>query len=91
MMSSNVVAVARTIGAIRDAGRATPADEAQIAAAELLAAAVDADPLNASLWREYRAALIQLSQIGATIGDDDDLDELLASFRGATPVVNPPN
>jgi hypothetical protein len=90
-MSSNRDAVAVTIAAIRDAGRATPANEAQIVVAELLAAAVDAEPANASLWREYRAALLQLTEIGATDGDDDDIDQLLAALRGTAEVVDTTN
>lgn len=52
----NRSAVDATIEALRMAGRIDPVDSARVVLAQALADAVDADPLNASLWREYRAA-----------------------------------
>ena len=53
-------------------------DEALVALARGLAAAVDADPANAALWREYRAAVTALSLAGADKVDDDTAEFLLS-------------
>lgn len=66
-----------------DAMNLEPVNEALIAIATGLADAVDADPKNAALWREFRAAVTELRKAGA--GDvDDDTTEFLVSIR--TPV-----
>lgn len=66
-----------------DAMNLEPVDEALIAIATGLAEAVDADPKNAALWREFRAAVTELRKAGA--GDvDDDTSQFLVSIR--TPV-----
>jgi len=66
----NRSAVEETVGALEQLGRLEQVDSARVAAARALADAVDAEPGNASLWREYRAALESLSQIGSDSGDD---------------------
>lgn len=87
----NVEALKVTVSAMRDAGRITPADEATVAVAESLAAEVDTAPDDASLWREYRAALKVLVELGAADDGGDDIGELLESLRGGAPVVDPSN
>jgi hypothetical protein len=84
----NDEALAVTITAMRDAGRITPADEATVAAAESLALAVDAAPGEASLWREYRAALKSLTELGAVDDGGDDIGQLLEALRGGASVVD---
>jgi len=49
-----------------------------------LAAAVDAAPENAALWREYRAAVTVLMEAGADGDADDDTKAFLLAIR--TPV-----
>lgn len=85
---TNVEAVGATIVALAD--RIRPTDAAIIALAESLAEAVDADRCTgcnqcggcgtrgqtAALWKEYRAALVALSEVGA-----DDLDDDATAFR----------
>jgi hypothetical protein len=60
-----------TIAALRSAGRLESIDSARVATFQTLADAVDADPVNASLWREYRAAESTLREV-----NDDGNDEL---------------
>lgn len=80
--TSNVAGLERTIKAVQ--GRLVDADEALIALARGLAAAVDAAPENAALWREYRAAVAALAE-AAVAGDvDDDTKDFLLTIR--TPV-----
>ena len=49
-----------------------------------VAAAVDAAPENAALWREYRAAVTVLMEAGADGDADDDTKAFLLAIR--TPV-----
>ena len=67
----NRLAAEATIAALRSAGRLELIDSARIATLQTLADAVDADPVNASLWREYRAAESTLREV-----NDDGNDEL---------------
>jgi hypothetical protein len=74
----NRKAIEETIKALHDVGRLERVNTALIAICQSLADAVDLDPDNASLWREYRAAE---SALRAT--DDQTQDEftsLLASL-----------
>jgi hypothetical protein len=81
----NRLAAEATITALRAAGRLELIDSARIATLQTLADAVDADPVNASLWREYRAAESTLREV-----NDDGNDELAEILgRLSTPMVDP--
>lgn len=69
----NRTAVNVTVLALQDSGRLSPADAARVSMVESLADAVDADPGNASLWREFRQALD-----GLMVERDDGIDEFAA-------------
>lgn len=73
---SNEQGLERTLKAL--SVRLDEDDEALVALARGLAAAVDADPANAALWREYRAAVTALSLAGADKVDDDTAEFLLS-------------
>jgi hypothetical protein len=75
----NLEAVDLTISAMQAAGFVEDVDAALVEAIRGVARAVDADPANASLWREYRALLADLRELGD--GDSDAFAELLASLR----------
>ena len=47
----------------------------------MLAEAVDADPTNAALWGQYRAAEVALRGLGIS-ADDDALTKFLAGLAG---------
>ena len=51
---------------------------ARVAAFRGLADAVDAEPLNASLWREFRA--VEAAVMELRDGGDSELDDLIRSF-----------
>lgn len=74
---SNAAGLERTLKAF-DLG---PESEAVIALARGLAAAVDSDPANAALWREYRAAVMAVMEAGATDDVDDDTARFLLTVR----------
>ena len=67
----NREAAEQTIAALRSAGRLELIDSARIAMLQTLADGVDADPMSATLWREYRAAESTLREV-----NDDGNDEL---------------
>lgn len=82
----NERAMQATIRALRELGRLESVDEAMVAAARTLARAVDRDPGNAALWREYRAVEDRLRS--AEHGNDE-LNALGAEMRAA--MGDPPN
>ena len=69
----------RTLKAI--ANRLDDSHAALVALARGLAAAVDAEPGNAALWREYRATVTALGQVAAGGEVDDDTADFLVSIR----------
>lgn len=73
---TNAQGLERTLKALGD--RLDEDDEALVALARGLAAAVDADPANAALWREYRAVVTALSLAGSDKVDDDTAEFLLS-------------
>lgn len=75
---SNATGLDKTLKALTAAGRLDDADQALVALARCLAAAVDAEPENAALAREYRAALVALSNAGSDNLDDDARDFILS-------------
>ena len=84
-MSLNAAAVARTVEALRVAGRLRDEDAATVQMVESLALAVDSDPGNASLWREFRAALDSLMRIGeVSDASADEVNLIIEALRGST-------
>ncbi len=83
-MAANTAALRQTIRELTDAGRLQDVDAALVTLVRSLAAAVDEDSGNASLWREYRAALAILLEVGA---EDEDVDVDFGSAVSA-PVRN---
>jgi hypothetical protein len=83
---TNQGAAEATIRALRQAGRLEAVDDALVAGFRTIAAAVDADPGNASLWREYRAFEARLRETGDHV--DDDLADVLRAM--SAPVGDPP-
>lgn len=79
----NRLAADALVAHMRGRESVSPADEAHLVAASMLGEAVDADPTNAALWGQYRAALDVVRGVGD--GDDDAFTRLLAEL-GASPV-----
>lgn len=84
-VQGNVAGLKATLAALEAAGRLDDEAAALVALASGLAAAVDAEPGNAALWREYRATLAALTEVG-TDGDDDDTASFILKVR--TPLGN---
>lgn len=81
-LTGNANALERTVAVL------APGDDAAavVEAARSLAGAVDSDPLNDALWREYRYALAALREACAN-GGDDELEDAFDAVRAA--VRNP--
>jgi hypothetical protein len=75
----------RTLAELQRTGRIEPVDAAVVQGLRSMAGALDADPSNAALWRQYREALRELT------ADDDGgsasaaLAELFAEVGDAPP------
>lgn len=83
----NRKAVESTIKALRKEGRLRVEDAAIVQMVESLADSVDLDPANASLWREFRAALDTLMRLGLEEKNDgDEISLIIASLRGGAEV-----
>lgn len=89
---------ARKLGAARGLERTLKAagprlddsHAALVAMARGLAAAVDAEPANAALWREYRAVVMALGQVAGDQVDDDTAAFLVAIRTPTRPSVVSP-
>ena len=71
---ANLRAVEETIAALSQAGRLEPVDAALVQMLRSMAAALDANPFNSQMWKEYREAIEGLR---ADDGDDGDVQALL--------------
>lgn len=72
---------------LRNLGRIESIDVAQVDGFLMLSEAVDADPTNAALWGQWRAAEAAMRGIGAS-AEPDALSKLLASLGGGTDLRN---
>jgi len=79
--STNAAALEKTLDAMFTAGPLEDVDSANVQMLRSLAAACDAQPNKAALWREYREALKEVRAAGDDA--DDDLTGLLAQIGGA--------
>lgn len=83
-LPANRVELDRTLKVLFDTGKIEgEVDAARVAAVRSLAVAVDIDPGDAALWREYRQALAEL------FADDDSdgkIGKLLESLRSGPEV-----
>jgi len=84
---TNLEAAESTVSALIAAGRLEQVDDARVTTLLNLARAVDADPGNASLWREYRQAEAALREVND--GGADAFADLLRELNGSAPVRNP--
>lgn len=71
------------VAALRELQRVEPVDESVAETAMLLGEAVDADPTNAALWGQFRAAQSDLRAVGA--GDSDGIEKLIAELSAGVP------
>lgn len=80
---ANAQAINVTLTELRRMGRLEKVDEAQVQALRSMAAALDENPFNSQMWKEYREAIGGLTASGDSGSDavNDLLNELSASVR----------
>jgi hypothetical protein len=78
----NRVAAEQTIDALRLAGHLEPVDATRIAQLRAIASAVDLDPTNAALHREFRLSEASLRLSGAGAAEVDSYAQLMHKLGG---------
>ena len=82
---ANFAALGETLAELRRAGRLERVDAAAVQALKSMAGALDEDPWNAPLWRQYREALRELMADDSDSAVADALDDLFAEVRDEAP------
>jgi predicted GNAT superfamily acetyltransferase len=77
--------IEQTLRELRRLGRIEKVDAAAVQAVRSMARALDADPQNAALWRQYREALRELTADDSDDSADVALAELFAEVGDAPP------
>lgn len=77
-MGDNAGELGKTLTELRRLGRVEKIDAAHVQMLRSMARALDGDPANAALWRQYREALKELTADDGAGSLDDELKELLA-------------
>lgn len=85
MRTTNRGQLEQTLKELRRLGRVEKIDAAAVQALRSMAAALDADPGNAALWRQYREALRELTADDDHGSADAALAELFAEVGDAPP------
>jgi len=75
----------QTLKELRRLGRVEKIDAAQVQALRSMARALDADPWNAALWRQYREALRELTADDSDGSFDEAAAGLLAEMGDSPP------
>lgn len=85
MRTTNHGQLEQTLRELRRLGRVEKIDAAVVQAAHSMAFALDDDPSNAALWRQYLAVLRELTTDDADGTADAAIEELFAEVRDAPP------
>lgn len=80
---TNVAAIEVTLAELGRMGRLEDVDAARVQALRSIAAALDENPFNSQMWREYREAIEGLTADDGNRDDsiEDLIDELSSSIR----------
>ena len=85
MRPTNRGQLEQTLKELRRLGRVEKIDAAAVQALRSIAFALDADPSNAALWRQYREALRELTADDGDSSADDAAADLYAEVGDAPP------
>ena len=85
MRTTNRGQLEQTLRELRRLSRIRKTDAAAVQALRSMAAALDAEPGNAALWRQYREALRELTADDDHGSADAALAELFAEVRDEAP------
>lgn len=83
-MSDNVSELAKTFAELREMGRLEKIDAARLQMLRSMAGALDLDPSNAALWRQYREALGELTADDNGSSIDDAIEDLFTEARDSS-------
>lgn len=75
-MGDNASELGKTLKQLRELGRFEKVDAARLQAVRTMARALDENPQNAALWRQYREALGELTADDSSDSVDDALQDL---------------
>lgn len=81
---ANATAIEATLGELRRMGRLERVDEARIQALRSMAEALDLNPFNSQMWKEYREAIGGITADDSPAGSsavNDLLDDLSTPVR----------
>jgi hypothetical protein len=84
LSADNAARLEVTLGALKELGRLENVDAARVQMLRSIARALDADPGNAALWRQYREALEELTADDSSGSLDDEIEDLFTDV-GDTP------
>lgn len=88
--STNVAALERTLTRLTETGHIeADIDDAAVQALRSMAAALDDEPSNAALWRQYRDALAEVRRVDSDA--DAGLAAAYAEINGTAPMGDPPS
>lgn len=86
---TNAAALERTLKRLKDAGHIEDGiDDAAVQALRSMAAALDEEPANAALWRQYRDALAEVRRVDSDA--DAGLAAAYAEINGTAAMGDPP-
>ena len=85
MRTTNRGQLEQTLKELRRLGRIEKIDAAAVQAVRSMAAALDGDPGNAALWRQYREALRELTADDDNGSVDSALADLFAEVGDQAP------
>jgi hypothetical protein len=83
--TTNSGQVEQTLKELRRLGRVEKIDAAAVQALRSMARALDAEPQNAALWRQYREALRELTADDSDGGFDEAVGNLFAEVGDSPP------
>ena len=76
---SNATAIDLTLALLKDSGRIEDVDAARVQALRSMAEALDLNPFNSQMWREYREAIEGLCRDDRDAGEVNKLLDQLSS------------
>lgn len=85
IVGTNASELGRTLTQLRELGRLEKVDAARVQALRSIARALDEEPRNAALWREYRTALKELVADDSGSSVNDALAAMFGEVRDTPP------
>lgn len=84
-VGDNASELGKTLAELNRCGRLEKIDSAKVQMLRSMARALDADPANAALWRQYRESLKELTADDSNASVDEALADLFSEVRDTPP------